>query len=202
MNATLDWPALCADLDRARARRGMSWAAVSAAAGVPSATVWRLARGEVIAASVLLPLMAWAQLDDVRAYVRRGGPARRPLPASVWDKPRGPSLTITLTLDAALVTAIETRARVRAQLAWQERPSRSAIMRELLIYGLRYMPAGWQLSESGAGVIRTARPNRHAHQDQDDPPDQAAAQQLHNAQHDEYRRENPQDNGHAADHKR
>ena len=48
--------------------------------------------------------------------------------------------------------------------------------------------------EGGAGA------NRYAQQNQDDAPEQAAAQELHDSQHDKHDGENPQKNSHDADH--
>jgi hypothetical protein len=202
MTGALDWAALYADLDRARGRRGMTWAAVADAAGVPGPTVWRLARGEIIQAGALLPVIAWAGLN-VRDYVRRGE-ATRPEPAPL-PSVRVPQLTITVTLDEAMTRAIDARAQRRAQQGFRRRMSRSAMMRLLLGYGLEHMPVAWvpqpyEPQESGPGVVAGAGADDQAEDDQDDAPDQAAADQLHDAQDDQQRRKGPENDSHNGDH--
>jgi hypothetical protein len=82
MTTTLDWDRIRADIDHARLVRGLSWAGVADHARVPGYSVWRLVRGEgTVSASVLLPLMAWAGLNDLKRYVRGGLKAGEQQPA-------------------------------------------------------------------------------------------------------------------------
>ena len=147
MTATLDWVKLLSDLDMVRRRRGMTWAAVSAAADVPSATVWRLAKGESVTAGALLGVMAWAGLADVRPYVRAGQVRRpevsAPLPGD--EDPAG--WTTTLTMPRSLKSGIDTMAAARAQLTWSPKPNREGTMRAMLAYALEHMSPGWQVQE-------------------------------------------------------
>lgn len=146
MTATLNWVALISDLNRTRERRGMTWAAVAAAAGVPSATVWRLAKGETITAGALLGVLAWAGLTDLRRYVT-AGTVQRPEVCVSLPGDAAPEYTTTLTMPAALRDAIDVRAAERAKLVWRNRPNRQETMRVMLAYALEQMPAGWGLAE-------------------------------------------------------